>query len=80
MVYSELSIALAFMTYIGELYVYELHMGVEKSSTTLLMDARVLHYTYGRGSILFKGAIRILILMNIYERKCLYVYALSLVF
>ena len=44
------------MTYIMDLDVYELHLGDEKSSTTLLMNAlRVLHYTYDRGLLLFKS-------------------------
>ena len=31
------------------------NQGKEKSSTTLLMNARVLHYTYDKGSLLFKS-------------------------
>ena len=37
------------MTYIVGLHAYELHPGMKKSSTTLLMNAMVLHYTYDRG-------------------------------
>ena len=43
------------MTYIVDLDAYELHQGMEKSSMTLLMNARVLQYTYDRGSLLFKS-------------------------
>ena len=49
MVDLETIIALATMTYIGESNVYELHPGDEKSSTTLLMKARIFCYTYYRG-------------------------------
>ena len=42
------------MTCIIDLDAYMLHMGHENSSTTLLMNDRVLHYTYVRGSLLFK--------------------------
>lgn len=43
-------IALACMTFIVNLKAYELHLEMKKSS----MNARVLHYTHDRGSILFK--------------------------
>ena len=36
-----------------DLDAYELHPMNEKSSTTLLMDARDLHYTYDMSSLLF---------------------------
>lgn len=42
-------IALACIIYIAYLNAYELQSGMKKSSTTLLMDPRVLHYTYDRG-------------------------------
>ena len=41
------------MTYIVDLDAYELHPRDEKYSTNLLMNARVLHYTYDGG--LFKN-------------------------
>ena len=41
-VYLETIIALASMTYIVDLDAYELHPGMEESSMTLLMKARVL--------------------------------------
>ena len=46
---------LASMTYIVHFDAYELHLGDEKPSTALLMNARVFHYTYDRGSLLFKN-------------------------
>ena len=50
-------------------------MGDENSSTTLIMmNARVLHYTYDKGSLLFKNIV-VLLLRNKY--KCdsfLYTY------
>jgi len=48
---------------------YELHLGDEKCSTTLLMNARILHYTYDRGSLLFYNEpyICMLMLMTIYD-------------
>ena len=49
----ETIIALASMTYVIDLDAYELHTGMKMSSMTLLMNARVLHYTYDRGSLLF---------------------------
>ena len=45
--------AVVFMTYIVDLDAYELHPRDEKYSTNLLMNARVLHYTYDGG--LFKN-------------------------
>ena len=51
----ETIIALASTTYIVDLDAYELHPRMLKSSMTLIMEARVLHYTYGRGSLLFKS-------------------------
>ena len=53
--YLEIIIALASMTCIVDLNGCELHSGDEKSSTTLLMNARVSHYTYDRGSLSFKS-------------------------
>jgi hypothetical protein len=53
MVYLETIIALAFMTYIVDLFAYELHPGDEKVFNDFI-NARVLHYTYDRGSLLFK--------------------------
>jgi hypothetical protein len=50
--------------------------GMKKSSTTLLMNARALHYTYDRGSLSFKSILYIiLMLMILYE--CKYVKALK---
>ena len=43
------------MTNIVSLDPYELHPGDEKSLMTLLMNAKVLHYTYDMGSILLKS-------------------------
>ena len=55
-------------------------LGIKKSSTTLLMNDRVLHYTYDRGSLfLFKSTfVYKFMLMTIYECKFFYVYILSL--
>ena len=53
MVDLETIIALASMTYIVDLDAYELHLGDEKSSRTLSMNARVLHYACDRSSLLF---------------------------
>ena len=50
----EIMVSLASMTYVVDLDAYELHPGDEKCLTTLLMNARVLYYTYDRGSLLFK--------------------------
>ena len=41
------------MTYIVD--AYELHLGDEIFFKDLLMKARVLYYSYNRGSLLFKG-------------------------
>ena len=68
------------MTNIVSLDPYELHPGDEKSLMTLLMNAKVLHYTYDMGSILLKKYICTLILMTIYDYKSFYIYILSLVF
>ena len=46
MVDLETIIASASMTYIINLDAYECHWGMEKSLVTLLMNARVLRYTY----------------------------------
>jgi hypothetical protein len=49
----ETIMTLIFMSYMYiNLGAYELHLGDEKCSTTLLMNARILHYTYDRGSLL----------------------------
>ena len=48
-------IALVSMTYIADLDAYELHPRTKKSSMALLMNAKVLNYTYDRGSLLFKS-------------------------
>ena len=47
-------IALGTMKHIVDLVAYELHLGDEKIFQRLynLMNARALHYTYDRGSIL----------------------------
>ena len=54
MVDLEIMIALVFITYIVNFDAYELYLGDEKSSMTLLMNARILHYIYDRGLLLFK--------------------------
>ena len=41
--------------------------GTKKSFTTLLMNARVLQYTYDRGSLFFLKFICIHMLMTIYD-------------
>ena len=51
----ETIIALTYMTYTVDLDAYLLHLGDEKSSTTLSMNARILHCTYDRDSLLFKN-------------------------
>ena len=55
MVYLKTIITVASVTYIVDLDAYELHLGMKKSSKTLLMNAKILHYTYDRGSLLFKN-------------------------
>ena len=55
MVDLETIITIGSMTYIVDLDAYDLHLGMKKSSTTLLMNARVLHYTYDKGSLFFKS-------------------------
>ena len=42
-------------TNIVNLDAYELNPKDERSTTNLLINAWVLHYTYDRGSLLFKG-------------------------
>ena len=54
MVDLEIMIALVFITYIANFDAYELYLRDEKSWMTLLMNARILHYTYDRGLLLFK--------------------------
>ena len=68
----ELQIALAFMIYVVDFI-------NEKSSTTLLMNARVLHYTTMRLLIVIQNYICILMTMTIYECSFLYIDMLSLV-
>ena len=46
-------ISIPSLTCTVDLDAYEEHPGNEKFSTTLLMNARILHYTYDRGSLLF---------------------------
>jgi hypothetical protein len=55
MVDLETIIVLASITYIVNLDVYELHLGDEISSKTLITYPRVLHYTQDRGFLLFKS-------------------------
>jgi hypothetical protein len=54
MVDLETIITLAFMTYILDLDAYEFHPRDEKIFNNLLMNARVLYYTYDWSSFLFK--------------------------
>ena len=54
MVDLETIIALASMTYIVDLDASELHPGDEKVFNDLLMNAKVLHYTHERCSLLYK--------------------------
>ena len=49
--------ALVFMPHIIDLDAYEFQQGMKKSSTTFLMNARVLHYTYDKGSLSYKNII-----------------------
>ena len=51
---------------------------MKKSSRTSLIDARYLHSTYDRGSLLFKSIF--VCMMTIYECKFFYVHILTLVF
>ena len=53
MIELETIIALAFVAYIVNLDAYELHLGGEKSSMTILMNARILHVVYDKSSSLF---------------------------
>ena len=55
MVDLEIMIALAITTYMLDLDAYELHLEMKKSSTTLLINARVLHDTHDRDSSLFQN-------------------------
>ena len=56
MIYLETIIALAPITYVVDLNAYELHPGDEiKSSLTLLLNAKVIHYTYDTYPLLFKS-------------------------
>ena len=68
------------MTYVVDLDAHELHLGDEKSSTSLLMKAKVLRYTYHRVPCYSKVYICILMLMTIYECKYFYVHILSFSF
>ena len=43
------------MTYIVGLYAYELHLGDEKVFNNFMMNARILHFTYDSGWLLFKS-------------------------
>lgn len=61
--------ALASMTYIVDLNAYEFHPGDENSSMTLLMNVRVLRYTYDRDLLLSKIVFYINVNDYIYERK-----------
>ena len=54
MVYLETIIAIAFMTYIVDLFAYELHTGDEKVFNDFI-NARVLQYTYDKDSLLFQS-------------------------
>ena len=51
MVDLETIMALASMTYIVDLYAYELHLGDEKVFNDFI-NKRLLHYTYDSGSLL----------------------------
>ena len=79
MVYLEKKIILPSMTYIVDLDAYDLHPGDEKSSKTLLMNAKLLHCTYERSSLLFKSTFVYLNLMIIYESHIIYIYIMSFV-
>ena len=43
------------MTYIINLDAYDWHPGDKKFATSILMNDKVLHYTYDRGSLSFKS-------------------------
>jgi hypothetical protein len=75
----ETIIALASTTYIVDLDAYELHPEMEKSSMTLLMKTRVLHYAYDKVLVLFKKFIFVLNI-NDYTSIFFYIYIFSLVF
>ena len=53
---------------------------MKKSSTALLMNVRVLHYTFDMGSLLFKSISCILMLLTTYECHFFKYGILSLVF
>lgn len=52
----EILLTLAFMKHIVDSHAYELHPRL-MTSTTLLKNARVLHYKYDMGSLLLKSKI-----------------------
>ena len=55
MVDSDAMIAVVFITYNVDSDACELHYGMIKSSTTLLMNARNLHYTCDMGLLVFNN-------------------------
>ena len=54
MVDLEIIISLASRTYIVDLDAYELHLGDEKVFKLFYNECKGLHYTYDKGSYLFK--------------------------
>lgn len=64
MVDLETILTITSMTYIVDLDAYELYPGMEKSSTILLMSAKVLHDTYDRGKSIIQKYIYILYINN----------------
>lgn len=61
----ETMLTLGSMTCIVDIYAWKLHPPDEKSSTTLLVNVMVLHYTYDGGSLYFKIEIQIEIKMYV---------------
>ena len=65
----ETIIAITSMTFIIDLDAYELHLRDEKSSMTLLMNARVLQNRYDWGWLLFKSKF-VYLNVNDYSDEC----------
>jgi len=71
---------LASMTYIVDLDAYELHLGMIRSSITLLMSARILHYTYMiEIEMLFKSMfVCLYMFMTTYEYRFLNIHIVAI--
>jgi len=67
MIWLEIVIASASMTYITDLDVMNVIVGMRNSSTILLVNARILHYTCDRDWLLFKSIFIYFMLITIYR-------------